>query len=486
MRAMLAPLGRCSLSSSLGSLRQATLSQIEDRFAAALPDSLLPQYPNKTHSRLRIFSVYRTFWCWLWQLLQGPASCREVVRQLQSLFLLHDAPQKIEVGTSAYCQARSGLPSALLETVFNASFRSAERGAPEPATPLLQNRPVRVVDGSGIRLADTPKNRVAYPPSVNLPAGTSFPILRLVVLFCLKSGALLAQASDSLCKGELRLFTSLFACLRPGDIVLGDRAYGIYVMAALLKNIGVDLIATVPARSRRVDFRRTKKRLGPHDALFEWKKPRKISPLVEPNNWKALPELLSVRLLRLSLVRHGFRTQHLVVITTLLDSKLYPKDEILATHARRWRMEMCLDDIKTTLGMESLRCQCPQMVQKELLVFLTAHNLVRWLMGQAAGHGRVSPECLSFKGTLDAFRQWSQAIAQSRRKKDRIKLWEELLLTLVRDRLPDRPGRHEPRAVKKRSQYPHLNTPRRLFKDRPTRAQRRRRATARKRAASLI
>jgi len=110
-------------------------------------------------------------------------------------------------------------------------------------------------------------------------------------------------------------------------------------MAALLKNIGVDLIATVPARSRKVDFRRIKKRLGPHDALFEWKKPDKVSPLVEPDRWKALPELLSVRLLRLSLVRHGFRTQHLVVITTLLDPKLYPKDQILATQpgAGAWR-----------------------------------------------------------------------------------------------------------------------------------------------------
>lgn len=486
MRAMLAPLGRSSgPSAALRTLRQATLSQIEDRFSAALPASLLPQSSEKTHSRTRIFTVYRTFWCWIWQILQRSASCRQVVQQLQAVCALRDAPQ-ISTGTSAYCQARSGLPLRVLETAFKASFKSAERDAPEPAEPLLQNRPVRIVDGSGVRLADTKKNRAAYPPSANLPAGTGFPILRLVVLFCLKSGALLAQASGSLGKAEQRLFITLLESLRPGDIVLGDRAYGVYVIAALLQKIGVDLIATVPSRSRRVDFRRVKEHFGSYDALFEWKKPDKASPMVEPEDWKALPKLLNVRLLRLTLARKGFRTEHLIVVTTLLDATLYPKDQILETHRRRWRVEMCLDDLKTTLGMENLRCQCPDMVQKELLVFLTAHNLLRWLMGQAAKQGNVSPECLSFKGALDALQQWSQAIAQSSCKEQRLKLWEMLLLTLVQDHLPHRPGRHEPRAVKKRSKYPYLNTPRRLYKGRPTRNQRRRRATASRKAASIV
>jgi len=120
-----------------------------------------------------------------------------------------------------------------------------------------------VVDASGARLADTPKNRAAYPPSDNLAAGAGFPFLRIVVLFSLASGALLAQASGSLRCSEQRLWHNLLSCLHRADILLGDRAYGHYVVAALLQSVGVDLIATVAARARKVDFRKAKKRLGP-------------------------------------------------------------------------------------------------------------------------------------------------------------------------------------------------------------------------------
>jgi len=402
---------------------------------------------------------------------------------VQALFALHDAGP-VDEGTSAYCQARGRLPLTLLEAAFNASFKSAERAAPLPAKAMLQNRPVRVVDGSGSRLSDTLANRAAFPPSDNLPAATGFPFLRLVVLFSLASGALLAQATGSLHVGELRLWYSLLSSLLPGDILLADRAYGHYVVAALLQGVGVDLIATVPTRSRKVDFRRTKKHLGPHDALFVWKKPAKPSAFLELAQWQALPKEITVRMIRISLERKGFRPQHLTVVTTLLDAALYPKTEIAATHARRWRLEMTLDDLKTTLGMEKLSCLTPALIEKEFLVFLIAHNLVRWLMAQAANHGGVNLDCISFKGSLDAFRQWSHALAQRRQRHRRTKLWRQLLDTLVADALPLRPGRHEPRAVKKRSKYPRLNLPRNQFKGRWSRNKRRRIATA-KRKSSL-
>jgi hypothetical protein len=184
-------------------------------------------------------------------------------------------------------------------------------------------------------------------------------------------------------------------------------------------------------------------------------------------------------------LRRGFRTEHLVLVTTLLDPALYPAAEILAAHARRWRLEMCLDDLKTTLGMENLRCLRPEMVQKELLIFLTAHNLMRWLMAEAASHGGVELDGLSFKGSLDAFRQWSHALAQQNgsHRRRRTRLWHQLLETLVADLLPVRPGRHEPRAVKKRSKYPPLNKPRHQYRSRWSRGKRRRIAKARKRAS---
>lgn len=239
---MLAPLGRHS-SSCMRRLRQATLSQIEERFAPALPTSLFPKTPSGPHSRERIFTLQRTLWGWFWQVLSGATSCRHVVRQVQALFAMHEAGH-VDEGSSAYCQARRKVPISLLEDLLKACCRNAERAAPSPTKSLLQNRPIRVVDGSGSRLADTPMNRAAYPPSDNMLAATGFPFLRLVVIFSLVSGAILAQASGSLHCGELRLWYALLSNLRPNDVLLGDRAYGIYVVAALLHGRGVDLIAT--------------------------------------------------------------------------------------------------------------------------------------------------------------------------------------------------------------------------------------------------
>jgi hypothetical protein len=483
LRSRLAPLGRRS-TTSLQRVGQGTLSQIEQRFCPALPDSLFPKNRSGDHSRERIFTLTRTLWCWIWQVFQANASCREVVRQVQALFALHEAGE-VDEATGAYCQARAKLSLSLLASLFCASFQSAEKAAPAPARALLQNRPIRVADASGARLANTPRNRAAYPPSDNLPAGTGFPFLRIVVIFSLASGALLAQASGSLRSSEQRLWHGLLSCLRRADILLGDRAYGNYVVAALLQCMGVDLIAAVPARARKVDFRRAKKRLGSHDALFVWKQGARPSPWLSVQQWQELPPEITVRLLRMALSRRGFRTEHLVLVTTLLDPVLYPAAEIIATHARRWRLEMCLDDIKTTLGMENLRCHCPEMVEKELLIYLTAYNLARWLMAQAACHGDVDLDGLSFKGSLDAFRQWSQAIAQQstshRHRQHRARLWSQLLEILVADVLPVRPGRHEPRAIKKRSKYPHLNKPRHQYRHPWSRGKRRRIANARKR-----
>jgi hypothetical protein len=153
-------------------------------------------------------------------------------------------------------------------------------------------------------------------------------------------------------------------------------------------------------------------------------------------------------------------------VTTLLDPKLYPAQELIALYARRWNLELCFRDLKTTLGMEQLRCKSPEMVEKELLAFLVAHNLIRCVMAQAATVHQVPLERMSFKGTLDSLRQYSNAMAQARNRKTRRQLWDDLLLNLARDQVPERPGRREPRAVKRRPKpYPLLTRPRRRYRE---------------------
>ena len=126
--------------------------------------------------------------------------------------------------------------------------------------------------------------------------------------------------------------------------------------------------------------------------------------------------------------------------------------------------QLCLRDLKTTLGMEQLRCKTPAMAEKELLAYLVAHNLVRCLMAEAVAVHRVELERVSFKGSLDALRQFSDAISRAPNRKLRRQLWGDLLLILARDLVPLRPNRTEPRAVKHRPKpYPLLNQPCRKF-----------------------
>jgi hypothetical protein len=278
----------------------------------------------------------------------------------------------------------------------------------------------------------------------------------------LTSGAVLSAISGSLHHHDLRRLRALWTQLKSGDILLGDRAYGEYTTLAGLRQQAVDVVARLHAR-RKVDFRQAR-RLGKNDGLFVWTKGGQQSTILSARQWTHLPAQLTVRVIRFDATIRGFRSRRITLVTTLLDSKRYPAQELVALYARRWRLELCLRDLKTTLGMEQLRCKSPAMVQKELLAYLVAHNLVRCVMAEAVARYQVALEHVSFKGSLDALRQYSNALSRARNPKMRRQLWEDLLLNLARDLVPKRPGRREPRAVKRRPKpYPLLNQPRDRF-----------------------
>jgi hypothetical protein len=153
-------------------------------------------------------------------------------------------------------------------------------------------------------------------------------------------------------------------------------------------------------------------------------------------------------------------------VTTLLDPQKYPAREIAQLYTRRWKIELWFRDIKTSMGMEVLRCRSPQLLHKELEMFFIAYNLIRCLMVQAGTANDVELDRMSFKGTVDSVRQFSLAIAQARSKNKQNQLIVELLEVIARDQVPERPDRREPRAVKRRPKaFPLLNKPRDQFQE---------------------
>lgn len=455
LRPRLAALGR----RTVHTLRQATLGQLQDQLRDLLPAPLLASEDDGANSRERDYPLRLTFECLLWQMLKPRTACREVVRQVQALRTLHGLPPIAE-DDSAYIQARLRLPRERLEKAIPATAQTADRRVGPSVQ--LQGRPVKVVDGSSTQLADMPANQQRYPQTRSQQPGCGFPLMKFVVLFSLCSGAVLNVLLGSLQHHDLRLLRGLWDELKKGDILLGDRAYGEFTTLAGLPQQGVDVVARLHQR-RKVDFRKAQ-RLGRNDGLLVWTKGAQQSELLSPNEWDLLPAQITVRIVRFTTTIRGFRNRRITLVTSLLDPRLYPAEELVALYARRWGLELCLRDLKTTLGMDQLRCKTPAMAEKELLAYLVAHNLVRCLMAEAVATHRVDLERVSFKGSLDALRQFSDAMSRAPNRSRRRQLWENLLLALARDLVPLRPNRREPRAVKRRPKpYPLLNQPRRKF-----------------------
>ena len=453
-RSRLAALGRRTVQ-----LRQATLAQLQEHLRDFLPAQLLSSEEEGPNSRDRIFSLRLTLECFLWQMLKPKTACREVVRQVQTLCTLAGWGT-ISEGDSAYIQARQRLPKERLEKALTATAQAADRRI--GAGGRLQGRCVKVVDGSSTQLADTGKNQKRYPQPSTQKRGCGFPLLKFVVLMSLASGAVLNVLTGNLHDHDLRLLRALWDELKTGDILLGDRAYGEFTTLAGLVPLGVDVVARLHQR-RKVDFRKARL-LGKNDGLFVWAKPGQQSDILSPAEWVLLPAEITVRILRFSVTIRGFRGRRLTLVTTLLDAQLYPAQELIALYARRWRLELCLRDLKTTMGMEALRSQSPAMAEKELMAYLVAHNLIRCVMAEAVAQHHVDLERVSFKGSVDAVRQYSAAIGAARHRKMRRQLWADLLFDLARDLVRHRPNRTEPRAVKRRPKpFPLLNQPRRKF-----------------------
>ncbi len=443
-------------------------SQLQNSTALAglVDEALIHEVCRATGHRWR-----RCFWqpavvilTFLRQVLQTDCSCRRTV----AMTVADSAAGDVELGSagqglvsdepSAYSQARQRLGLGVLEGLN--SRVDARLQETVGCTHLWCGRRVQVVDGSSVSMPDTPKLQRAFPQPSGQKKGCGFPVARLVALFSWASGGLVQLAVDSLRVGEANLFRRLYDSLCSGDVILGDRLYGSYYDMASLKRRGVDSVFRRHA-SRSMNFRGGR-RLGKGDHIVEWHRPRSKPAAISAKDWSLIPETMEVRHVRVIADTRGFRTRKLELVTTLLDAAAYPVKELARLYRDRWVAELNLRSLKTTLGMDILRCKSVSMIYKEIAMHMIAYNLIRLLMAQAAGlHGR-NLHRLSFAGTqqrLLAVLPHLNLCAPSLQQR---RLVERLLKLIAADELPHRPNRIEPRAVKRRRKsYPYLVHPRR-------------------------
>ncbi|MGP1684958.1 MAG: IS4 family transposase, partial [Giesbergeria sp.] len=367
------------------------------------------------------------------QVLESDGSCQKAVNGWAAQRAA-DGLSPCSVRTGGYCRARQRLPLEMLSTLTRETGRLLSEKAPTQW--LWRGRSVKLVDGTGISMPDTPENQEHYPqPSTQAP-GVGLPLARLVMVICLATGAALDMAvgpHSGKGTGELGLVRSLLDGFSPGDVMLADALYCNYWLIATLMARGVDALFEQNG-ARTTDFRRGQS-LSTRDHLVRWPKPVARPEWMTPEQYAHFPDDLTVREVKVA---------HQVLVTTLLDHRKVSKADLSALYARRWNVELDLRNLKTTTGMDVLSCQTPQMNEKQLWVHLLAYNVIRLLMAQAACNAGIDPRVLSFKHTVQLWTEWvSRGMSAT---KDC-----GLLFTLIAQcRVGNRSGRIKPRMRKRR------------------------------------
>ena len=406
-----------------------------------------------------VYTPAVTLWAFLSQVLfkAEQRSCIAAVSRVVSLLMVLERG-RCSNNTGAYCRARGKLSEPAIHRLTIDVTEACERQV--DGEWLWRGRHVYLVDGTTVSMPDTPQNQEAYPQQPQQEEGLGFPIARVVVLMSLATGMLKGMAMGPYAgkkTGEMALLRQLLDGLGPDDILLADRYYCSYFMIALLMERGIDFVTRIH-QLRPVDFRRGR-RLGKDDQLIRWNRPQRPEWMDE-QTYDRMPKSIEIRQVRVYVGQSGFRAESLVVVTTLTDAAEYSNGDIAALYHHRWLAELDIRAIKITMGMDILRCKTPEMVRKEMWTCLLAHNLIRQIILQSARESERSPRQLSFTAAMQSIAaSWMlNALSDDSLAASLIEVKLENLRGHV---VGKRPGRVEPRAVKRRPK-PHalLTVPR--------------------------
>jgi len=383
------------------------------------------------------------------QVLAGNVSNPELIRRAGA-----------QVTSEAYCTAKGRLPLKAVQEFSRRVCDAAERSMEGSPDHRWKGHRTWHVDGSSFSMPDTPSLQGHFGQPGRQEPGCGFPVAHLLCLFSAGTGLIREVVVSPLRTHDLRHVPQVHPHLQPGDVLIGDTAFESYFHLQGLHKQGA--LAIFPVHQRRITNFRAGRRhvkpghgkgqptsrwirtLGKDDQLVEYFRPDRCPAWMTREQYDASDGSIVVREIRRTIRRKGFRPRTVVVVTTLLDPALYPADEIIEVLGGRWDVETHLRHLKTTMGMEVLRCKRVEGIQKELWAFVLIYNLVRIIMLEAATHQNVPLNRISFADALYWMRHAKPGDA---------------LPNLIVN--PHRPDRVEPRAIKRRpKEYDRLNKPR--------------------------
>lgn len=420
-----------SLKSHVEQLRRQFAQTARDRlgqvFSAQEMEQVVAQEVG--HYRQRVYSPMATLHLFINQVLSTDQSCQGAVsRQLSQRAARGQAACSLNTGP--YCKARARLALGLPQRLCKLLGTRLEQAV--PARERWQGRTVKLFDATIVSMPDTPQNQRVWPQSGGQKPGLGFPLARIGALVGLGSGAVLDYAvapTKGKSTGEQALLRELSHSLQPGDILLADALHSTWWTLQMLAQRGVDAVMPSDGR-RKVD--------GTREQQVWWPRPKRAS-WMSPQQYQQLPPGMWVR----EVAIHGR-----VLVTTLAQVQASAR-EIGALYARRWQIEVDFRALKSAMNMDVLRCKSPQMVRKEIAVYLLTYNLVRWTMASAAYLAALPARALSFASARRLIWVFADRLGQGSCG-NTAELCAALLRSVSRCALPRRPPRVEPRAKKRR------------------------------------
>lgn len=294
----------------------------------------------------------------------------------------------IDFAVSSYCEARVRLPLQLLQSLLQWVHELGEQSAGAGAR--LARR-ILIVDGSTHSVEDTPELAAHFTLAPATRPGVGYPMGKLMGLLDAATGMFLSLLALPLFDHDMRGGIGLHPMLRPGDILLGDRAFCSFAHLALLQARGA--FACMRLHQRRKEQAR---------GVVRWDKSKQIPAWMNAQQFAALPPFIEVRIVRYTVAQKGYRTRHVLIATTLMNQTIWPDAKVAELYGHRWNIETCFDHLKTTMGMNALRCKTVAGVMRELVIYLAVYNLIRLMMLRAAADRQVAVSRISF---IDVMRQ---------------------------------------------------------------------------------
>lgn len=406
-----------------------------------------------------IFCTSIVLWAFLAQVLRGGkgAACAAAVADIAT-YMQQTGKRAPSGDTGDYCRARSKLNLAALRGLVVEAAQQLQDGA-DPSW-HWHGLHAKLIDGFTFTMPDTPENQAQFPQQKNQRPGAGFPIARACAVLSLATAAihdLNIGPYEGKETGESALLRGILDCLKTGDVAVFDRYFCSFMMLAILQLRGVHFGARLH-QSRPSDFRQGQ-RLGRDDHLVTWTRPSR-PPWMSEELYQQIPETMTLREVRFQVTVPGRRTETLIVVTSLIDPQTYSQEDIAELYGYRWNAELDIRDIKQTLGLDHVRCKTPDMVRRELWVTLLAYNLVRKLIATAAAvHGR-QPRQLGFTLACQTILS-SWMLLATGACRDVRDLWRLALERIAANEVANRPGRIEPRMIKRRrDHYPLMHDPR--------------------------